>query len=94
MGKKALGIVRRMDDLGRVVVPMEVRKVRGWEAGTPIEMFSDEKGLYIREYGRDREKQDIIDKLDAAVENAPTEVLEAIAAARDYIKKNQGGLNL
>jgi len=93
MGKKALGIVRKMDELGRVVVPKEVRKVNGWEAGTPIEMFSDEQGLYLRRYGRDREEQEIIDKLDAAAKQASDEVLEAIAAARDYIKQNQGGLN-
>ncbi|PAF15928.1 AbrB/MazE/SpoVT family DNA-binding domain-containing protein [Terribacillus saccharophilus] len=92
MGKKALGIVRRMDDLGRVVVPMEVRKVRGWEAGTPIEMFSDENGLYLREYGRDREVQEIIDKLCAVDNEAPAEVKEALTAARDYIMKIQGGL--
>lgn len=35
----AYGIVRRIDDLGRVVIPKEIRKKMGLEDGTPVEMF-------------------------------------------------------
>ena len=47
---KSLGIVRNMDDLGRVVIPKEVRKSLGFERHTPMEMLADEKGIYIRKY--------------------------------------------
>lgn len=48
---KALGIVRKMDHLGRVVVPMEVRKANGWEPGMALEMFATHDSLVLREYG-------------------------------------------
>lgn len=48
---KALGVVRRLDELGRIVIPKEIRKTNGWECGTPMEMFMDKQGLFIRPYG-------------------------------------------
>lgn len=41
---KAAGIVRRLDDLGRIVLPAELRKTRGIVDGTPLEMFVDGDG--------------------------------------------------
>ena len=38
---KATGIVRRIDDLGRVVIPKEIRRVMGIKEGDPIEIFTD-----------------------------------------------------
>lgn len=38
----ASGIVRRMDDLGRVVVPKEIRRRLHIEEGCPLEIFIDE----------------------------------------------------
>ncbi len=36
---KSLGIVRRLDELGRIVIPKEIRTKLGTGAGTPMEMF-------------------------------------------------------
>mgnify|MGYP002240680226 CR=1 FL=1 len=36
---KATGIVRRIDDLGRVVIPKEIRKTLRIKEGTPLEIF-------------------------------------------------------
>ena len=44
---KAAGIVRRLDDLGRIVLPAELRKTRGIVDGTPLEMFVDGDGEVI-----------------------------------------------
>jgi transcriptional pleiotropic regulator of transition state genes len=44
---KATGIVRRIDDLGRLVVPREIRHALGIEEGTPFEIFTDDKGSII-----------------------------------------------
>ena len=41
---KATGIVRRIDDLGRVVVPKEIRRNLGIREGDPLEIFLDEQG--------------------------------------------------
>lgn len=38
---KATGIVRRIDDLGRVVVPKEIRKVLRLREGDPLEIFTN-----------------------------------------------------
>lgn len=73
---KALGIVRRIDDLGRVVIPKEVRKSQGWDSGEPMEMFLSEEGLVIRPYGLDGDKQDLVRQLAALKQN--TENLDAI----------------
>lgn len=44
---KATGIVRRIDDLGRLVVPREIRHALGIEEGTPFEVFTDYNGSII-----------------------------------------------
>ena len=41
---KATGIIRRMDDLGRVVIPKEIRRSLHLEAGCPLELFVAEGG--------------------------------------------------
>lgn len=44
---KATGIVRRIDDLGRVVIPREVRKNMGIKEGDPLEIYTNGKGEVI-----------------------------------------------
>lgn len=53
---KATGIIRRMDDLGRIVIPKELRKqvfgLEGWDScmGVPFEFFIDEDSVVIKIY--------------------------------------------
>ena len=44
---KATGIVRRIDDLGRVVIPKEIRKTMRINEGSPMEIFTDRQGEII-----------------------------------------------
>ena len=44
---KATGIVRRIDDLGRVVVPKEIRRTLRIREGDPLEIFTDKDGEII-----------------------------------------------
>lgn len=44
---KATGIVRRIDDLGRVVVPKEIRRTLKIREGDPLEIFTDHEGEII-----------------------------------------------
>ncbi|MFA9464467.1 MAG: stage V sporulation protein T [Velocimicrobium sp.] len=44
---KATGIVRRIDDLGRVVVPKEIRRTMRIREGDPLEIFTDREGEII-----------------------------------------------
>lgn len=47
---KATGIVRRIDDLGRVVIPKEIRRAYGIKEGDPLEIFTSEDGITVRPY--------------------------------------------
>lgn len=44
---KATGIVRRIDDLGRVVIPKEIRRTLRIREGEPLEIFTDREGEII-----------------------------------------------
>ena len=44
---KATGIVRRIDELGRVVVPKEIRRTLRIREGDPLEIFTDREGEII-----------------------------------------------
>ncbi len=44
---KATGIVRRIDDLGRVVIPKEVRRTMGIREGDPLEIYTGQRGEVI-----------------------------------------------
>lgn len=53
---KATGIVRRIDELGRVVVPKEIRRILKIREGDPIEIFTDrEGGVVLKKYSPIRE---------------------------------------
>lgn len=49
---RATGIVRRIDDLGRVVIPKEIRRTLRIKEGDPLELFvsSDGQGVEFRKY--------------------------------------------
>ena len=44
---KATGVVRRIDDLGRVVIPKEIRRTLRIREGDPLEIFTDREGEVI-----------------------------------------------
>lgn len=44
---KATGIVRRIDDLGRVVIPKEIRRTMRIREGDPLEIYTDSNGEVI-----------------------------------------------
>ena len=53
---KATGIVRRIDDLGRVVIPKEIRKKLNFNEDEPLEFFIDGENIILRKYKPDYEK--------------------------------------
>ena len=48
---KATGIVRRIDDLGRIVIPKEIRRSFRIKEGDPLEIFTDAEGEVIFKKG-------------------------------------------
>lgn len=50
---KATGIVRKVDELGRVVLPKELRDVFNIQEGTPLEVYVGEEGqIILKKYKR------------------------------------------
>lgn len=47
---KATGIVRRVDELGRVVIPKEVRKTLHIREGDPLELFVEDGNVVFKKY--------------------------------------------
>lgn len=56
---RATGIVRRLDDLGRLVIPKEIRRVLGWKEGDPIELYFDRenKAIMLKKYETEEEEE-------------------------------------
>lgn len=53
---KATGIVRRIDDLGRIVIPKEIRRSLGIEVGEPLEIFVDDEKVIFQKYKNEIDK--------------------------------------
>ncbi len=47
---KATGIVRRIDDLGRVVIPKEIRRTMRIREGEPLEIFTESDSIILKKY--------------------------------------------
>lgn len=47
---KSTGIVRKVDELGRIVVPMELRKTMDIKEKDPIEIFTDGDNIILRKF--------------------------------------------
>ena len=77
---KATGIVRRIDDLGRVVIPKEIRKTLKIKEGTPLEIFTDREGQIILK------KYSPIGELN----NFAEEYAEALVQTTDSLYHRQG----
>lgn len=69
---KSTGIVRRIDDLGRVVIPKEARRTLGIREGDPLEMCVENGAIVYRKYYPESEyvsrlrdiRTDITDDMD------------------------------
>ncbi len=47
---KSTGIVRKIDELGRIVLPMEIRKMMDINIKDPIEIYTDEDKIVLAKY--------------------------------------------
>ena len=57
---KATGIVRRVDDLGRIVIPKEIRRTLRIREGDPLEIYTEKDGgVIFRKYSPMSDLQDL-----------------------------------
>ena len=47
---KRTGMIRRVDDLGRIVIPKEIRRSMYIKDGTPMEIFISEEGIVLKKH--------------------------------------------
>mgnify|MGYP003315102374 CR=1 FL=1 len=52
---RATGILRRIDDLGRVVIPKEIRRSMRIKEGDALEIFTDKDYLCLKKYEAEKE---------------------------------------
>ena len=52
---KATGIVRNIDELGRIVIPKELRKKMNMTEGTPVEIFVEDNRIALMRYSENCE---------------------------------------
>ncbi|RST59682.1 AbrB/MazE/SpoVT family DNA-binding domain-containing protein [Siminovitchia terrae] len=75
---KAIGIVRRIDDLGRVVIPKEIRKTMKWGTGTPVEFFVDGESIVLKKYHTAEEEKNLIELLKELEANTQDNVVRSV----------------
>ena len=81
---KATGIVRRIDDLGRVVIPKEIRRTLRIREGDPLEIFTEKDGEVIfKKYSPMGDLSDFADQLCESIGKSTGRI--AAIADRDAI---------
>ena len=65
---KEKGVIRRVDDLGRVVIPKEFRESLGLSDGLPVEILNQGDSVVIRPHPVDGEVRPYLKNLERAVE--------------------------
>ena len=65
---KATGIIRRVDNLGRIVLPKEVRWKLGISEGTPMEIYVSADSVTLKKYYLENELSSMTANLQKAVE--------------------------
>ena len=80
---KSTGIVRRIDDLGRIVIPKEIRRQLRVKEGDPFELFLEGDYVCFKKYSTEPELKGAIEGLHAVIygEDSPVEDLPAEQAA-------------
>ena len=95
---RATGIVRRIDDLGRIVIPKEVRRITHIEVNDPIEIFIENGGIVLQKYLPSYVNVDVLkdmsEELVDMIEEEPDaekrtnmrNALEALTTAKEALK--------
>ena len=91
---KATGIVRRIDDLGRVVIPKEIRRTLRLREGTPLEIFTDREGeIILKKYSPMMELTEALVQ-KRAEQTSTQQQRDALAADLGQLQATLNGLNV
>ena len=84
------GIIRRMDDLGRIVIPKEIRRLLNLTEGDKLELFLHEQGILYKKYNPAKPIKACLATLKEAVMGEPAlqradEVMRKISELEDLL---------
>ena len=88
---KATGIIRRIDDLGRIVIPKEIRRVKRIHENDPLEIFVDDEFILFRKYDIGETPKDILDDFAEAIEGHPyrKRIMGLLADVRELLNQEK-----
>ncbi len=66
---KQTGVTRKIDELGRIVIPKEIRKNLGIRDGETLEIFTSEDSIILKKYFEVRKYEDLSNKLCELIKN-------------------------
>lgn len=87
---KATGSVRRVDDLGRIVIPKEIRRMLRIKEGDPLELYTDHQGqLIFRKYSPMGDIHEFAEQMCQAISKSTGR--NAIVTDREAVIAQAGG---
>ena len=87
---KATGIVRRIDELGRVVIPKEIRRTLRIREGDPLEIYTDREGqVILKKYSPIGELNEFAQEYCESLSENTSQI--AIITDRDHVIAISGG---
>lgn len=88
---KATGIIRRIDDLGRIVILKEIRRVKRIHENDPLEIFVDDEFILFRKYDIGETPKDILDDFVEAIEDHPyrKRIMGLLADVRELLNQEK-----
>lgn len=66
---KSTGVIRRIDELGRIVIPKEIRRNLGIRDGENVEIFTDNDSIILKKYYRMSTNSDLASSLCELINN-------------------------
>lgn len=93
---KATGIVRRVDDLGRIVITKEIRRKLNIREGDPLELFVGEDFVVLKRYNPAKSVRSSLSALNDAVMDEPLlknkdALIEKIREMSELLESSGGG---
>ena len=97
---RATGVIRRIDDLGRIVIPKEIRRTLRIREGDPLEIFTDREGeIMLKKYSPIGELRDVAVSYAESLAQTTGELVcitdrDCVVAASGPKKREYEGKNL
>lgn len=87
---KSTGMVRYIDDLGRVVIPKDIRRGLNIKEGDQLEIFTEGESVIFKKYYTSNDIKSLIDDAKRVISgsvNLPIETLDAVIDKLNEAKK-------